>query len=139
MLEKAIQIAINAHSGQVDKGSSPYILHLIRVMNAGTTTEEKICGMLHDLVEDTDWTFEQLRNEGFDERIIEALKCLTKNEGDGYDSFIQRVITNSIAIKVKLNDLQDNMDIRRLSEITEEDRERLNKYLRAYKYLKSIS
>ncbi|MGP1501420.1 phosphohydrolase [Bergeyella cardium] len=139
MLEKAIQIAINAHSGQVDKGSSPYILHLIRVMNAGTTTEEKICGMLHDLVEDTDWTFEQLRNEGFDERIIEALKCLTKNEGEGYDSFIQRVITNSIAIKVKLNDLQDNMDIRRLSEITEKDRERLNKYLRAYKYLKSIS
>ena len=139
MLEKAIQIAINAHSGQVDKGSSPYILHLIRVMNAGTTTEEKICGMLHDLVEDTDWTFERLRNEGFDERIIEALKCLTKNEGEGYDSFIQRVITNSIAIKVKLNDLQDNMDIRRLSEITEEDRERLNKYLRAYKYLKSIS
>ncbi|WP_120489240.1 phosphohydrolase [Bergeyella cardium] len=139
MLEKARQIAINAHSGQVDKGSSPYILHLIRVMNAGTTTEEKICGMLHDLVEDTDWTFEQLRNEGFDERIIEALKCLTKNEGEGYDSFIQRVITNSIAIKVKLNDLQDNMDIRRLSEITEKDRERLNKYLRAYKYLKSIS
>ena len=131
MLEKAIQIAINAHSGQVDKGSSPYILHLIRVMNAGTTTEEKICGMLHDLVEDTDWTF--------DERIIEALKCLTKNEGEGYDSFIQRVITNSIAIKVKLSDLQDNMDIRRLSEITEKDRERLNKYLRAYKYLKSIS
>ncbi len=139
MLEKAIQIAINAHSGQVDKGSSPYILHLIRVMNAGATTEEKICGMLHDLVEDTDWTFEQLRNEGFDERIIEALKCLTKNEGEGYDSFIQRVITNSIAIKVKLSDLQDNMDIRRLSEITEKDRERLNKYLRAYKYLKSIS
>lgn len=139
MLEKAIQIAINAHSGQIDKGGSPYILHLIRVMNAGTTTEEKICGMLHDLVEDTDWTFEQLKNEGFDERIIEALKCLTKNEGEGYDSFIQRVITNSIAIKVKLNDLQDNMDIRRLSEITEKDRERLNKYLRAYKYLKSIS
>jgi len=61
MLEKAIQIALEAHKGQTDKAGAPYLLHLIRVMNAGQTENEKICGILHDLVEDTPWTFEDLR------------------------------------------------------------------------------
>ena len=139
MLEKAVQIAVSAHKEQVDKSEQPYILHLIRVMDAGETEQEKICGILHDLVEDTDWTFEKLENEGFSEEIISALKCVTKQEHEDYDAFIGRVKTNPLAIKVKLNDLRDNMDITRLFYITEKDRERLNKYLKAYQELKCIS
>ena len=139
MLIKAIQIAVSAHKEQVDKSGQPYILHLIRVMDAGETEQEKICGVLHDLIEDTDWTFEKLENEGFSEEIISALKCVTRQENEDYDIFIDRIKTNRLAIKVKLNDLRDNMDITRLFRITEKDRERLNKYLKAYQELKCIS
>ena len=137
MLVKAIQIAVSAHKEQVDKSGQPYILHLIRVMDAGETEQEKICGVLHDLVEDTDWTFEKLENEGFSEKIISALKCVTKQENEDYDIFIDRIKANRLAIKVKLNDLRDNMDITRLVHITENDTERLNKYLKAYQELKA--
>ena len=137
MLVKAIQIAVSAHKEQVDKSGQPYILHLIRVMDAGETEQEKICGVLHDLVEDTDWTFEKLENEGFSEEIISALKCVTKQENEAYDVFISRIKENLLAIKVKLNDLRDNMDITRLVHITKKDRERLNKYLKAYQELKA--
>ena len=136
MLVKAIQIAVSAHKEQVDKSGQPYILHLIRVMDAGETEQEKICGVLHDLVEDTDWTFEKLENEGFSEEIISALKCVTKQENEAYNVFISRIKENPLAIKVKLNDLRDNMDITRLVYITEKDTERLNKYLKAYQELK---
>ena len=137
MLVKAIQIAVSAHKEQVDKSGQPYILHLIRVMDAGEIEQEKICGVLHDLVEDTDWTFEKLENEGFSEEIISALKCVTKQENEAYDVFISRIKENPLAIKVKLNDLRDNMDITRLVHITKKDRERLNKYLKAYQELKA--
>ena len=132
MLEKAIQIAIEAHQGQTDRAGASYILHLIRVMNAGQTKNEKICGILHDLVEDTPWTFEALRKEGFSEEIINALECVTKQPNEPYTQFIERIKKNSLAVKVKLNDLKDNMDITRLTFITEEDTQRLNKYLKAY-------
>ena len=132
MLEKAIQIALEAHKGQTDKAGAPYLLHLIRVMNAGQTENEKICGILHDLVEDTPWTFEDLRREGFSEEVIRALVCVTKQPNEPYTHFIERIKKNSLATKVKLNDLRDNMDITRLTFITEEDTQRLNKYLKAY-------
>ena len=132
MLEKAIQIAIEAHQGQTDRAGTSYILHLIRVMNAGQTKNEKICGILHDLVEDTPWTFEALRKEGFSEEVISALVCVTKQPNETYTHFIERIKKNSLAVKVKINDLKDNMDITRLTFITEEDTQRLNKYLKAY-------
>ena len=132
MLEKAIQIAIEAHQVQTDRAGTSYILHLIRVMNAGQTKNEKICGILHDLVEDTPWTFEALRKEGFSEEVISALVCVTKQPNETYTHFIERIKKNSLATKVKLNDLRDNMDITRLTFITEEDTQRLNKYLKAY-------
>ena len=132
MLEKAIQIAIEAHQGQTDRAGASYILHLIRVMNAGQTKNEKICGILHDLVEDTPWTFEALRKEGFSEEVISTLVCVTKQPNEPYTQFIERIKKNSLAVKVKLNDLKDNMDITRLTFITEEDTQRLNKYLKAY-------
>jgi (p)ppGpp synthase/HD superfamily hydrolase len=136
MLNKAIDIATNAHSGQVDKAGQPYIGHPLRVMNMGATDEEKIVGVLHDVVEDSDWTFKQLAGEGFPTEIIDALRCVTKlSEDEPYDKFIQRVKSNPLAVKVKINDLTDNMDICRLAYISEKDVKRLRKYLKAYKQL----
>lgn len=135
-LERAIEIATEAHSGQFDKAGNDYIGHPLRVMAMGKTTEEKIVGVLHDVVEDTDWSFECLATEGFSAEIIDALRCVTKlSEDESYDKFIARVKTNPLAVAVKLNDLSDNMDIRRLPYISDKDVKRLKKYLRAYKQL----
>ena len=138
-LERAIEIATEAHRGQFDKAGNDYIGHPLRVMAAGKTTEEKIVGVLHDVVEDTDWTFERLAAEGFSAKIIEALQCVTKlSENEPYDKFIARVKENPLAVAVKLNDLSDNMDIRRLPYISDKDVKRLKKYLKAYKQLMGV-
>lgn len=136
LLSKAISIALKAHEGQFDKAGMPYAGHVMRVMQAGRTIDEKIVGVLHDLVEDTPWTFDMLLAEGFPTHIVDALHCVTKlSDDEPYDAFIQRVKTNPLAIAVKINDLTDNMDIRRLSDITENDVQRLRKYLKAYRNL----
>ena len=114
ILERAIEIATEAHRGQRDKAGNDYIGHPLRVMAAGKTTEEKIVGVLHDVVEDSDWTLEGLAAEGFAPEIIEALRCLTHAEEEPYDRYIARIKGNPLAVAVKLNDLTDNMDIRRL-------------------------
>ena len=138
-LERAIEIATEAHRGQFDKAGNDYIGHSLRVMAMGKTTDEKIVGVLHDGVEDTDWTFERLAAEGFSEEVLDALLCVTKlSEDEPYDKFIARVKTNPLAVVVKLNDLSDNMDIRRLPYISDKDVKRLKKYLRAYKQLTGV-
>jgi (p)ppGpp synthase/HD superfamily hydrolase len=135
-LERAIEIATQAHKGQLDKAGNEYIGHPLRVMEMGKTLQEKIVGVLHDVVEDTDWTFEALEAEGFTEEIIAALKCVTKtSENENYDDFIERVKKNPLAVAVKINDLTDNMDIRRLPYLSDKDIKRLKKYLKAYKRL----
>ena len=114
-LQRAIEIATQAHQGQFDKAGRDYIGHPLRVMEMGMTENEKIVGVLHDGIEDTDWTFEKLADEGFSQEIIAALRCVTKlSENENYDDFIERVKKNSLATAVKINDLTDNMDIRRL-------------------------
>ena len=136
MIQRAIQIATEAHKGQLDKSGKEYIGHPLRVMEMGKTQEEKIVGVLHDVVEDTPWTFEMLEAEGFGPEIIAALRCVTKaSENENYDDFIERVKKNPLAVAVKINDLTDNMDIRRLPYLSDKDVKRLKKYLRAYKKL----
>ena len=136
ILDRAQEIAKAAHEGQVDKAGKPYIDHPMRVMKMGKTVEEKIAGVLHDVVEDSDWTFEMLENELIPQDVLEVLRCVTKlSEDEDYDHFIERVKANPLAVKVKINDLKDNMDITRLNELTEKDLPRLNKYIRAYKQL----
>ena len=138
-LERAIEIATEAHRGQFDKAGNDYIGHPLRVMAMGKTTDEKIVGVLHDVVEDSDWTFERLAAEDFSEKVIDALRCVTKlSEDEPYDKFIARVKANPLAVAVKLNDLSDNMDIRRLPYISDKDVKRLKKYLRAYKQLTGV-
>ena len=136
ILDRAKEIAKAAHEGQVDKAGKPYIEHPMRVMKMGKTVEEKIAGVLHDVVEDSEWTFEMLEKEGIPKDVMDALRCVTKlSEDEDYDHFIARVKTNPLAVKVKLNDLKDNMDVTRLDQVTEKDLARLNKYIRAYKQL----
>jgi len=135
-LKRAIEIAFEAHKDQKDKNGEPYIGHVLRVMNLGRTENEKICGVLHDLVEDTEWTFEDLRREGFSKTVIDALTCVTKtSEDEDYEEFTNRIAKNRLAVIVKINDLSDNMDVRRFDVIREKDIQRLNKYLRAYRRL----
>lgn len=100
------------------------------------TDDEKIVAILHDVVEDHGdvWPVERLRKSGFSDCILDALDCVTKRDGESYEKFIERSASNSIALQVKLADLEDNMDVRRLGEVTEKDRERLNRYLAAYRH-----
>lgn len=137
-LARAIEIAASAHKGQKDKSGAEYILHPLRVMERGKTEVEKICGVLHDVVEDSDWTFTALENEGFSAEVIVILRCITKkSEDEDYDKFINRVSQNPIAVQVKINDLLDNMDITRFKDLNESDLKRLNKYLKAYWVLRN--
>ena len=139
LLSKAITLAIKAHEGQEDKSGMPYVGHIMRVMVAGRTEDEKIVGVLHDVVEDTQWTFEALLAEGFPPYIVDALRCVTKlSDNEPYDEFIERVKTNSLAVAVKINDLTDNMDVRRYKELTDWDVKRLRKYMKAYQALTNM-
>lgn len=142
-LEHAIALATEAHRGQRDKAGAPYILHPIRVMLSLETTEERIVGVLHDVVEDggPDWTFERLTAEGFAPGVIDALRLVTKrpeDQGDDLDTylrFVRRTMTNPVARRVKLADIRDNLDVTRMQTVTERDATRLNKYLAALRLL----
>ena len=134
-LQRAVSIAIDAHKDQFDKVGKPYITHVFRVMEKGRNDTEKICGVLHDVVEDTPWTLEELEAEGFAPEIIETLALLTHDEQDSYESYIQQIHAHPIACRIKIHDLEDNMDIRRLPGIVEKDVKRLNQYIKAYHLL----
>ena len=136
-LEQAIAIAAAAHEGARDKGGHPYILHPLRVMLAVNSMDEMIVATLHDLLEDTDWTVDRLRQEGFSDTVLQALVALTIRDGEEYNSYVRRAGANPVARKVKLADLADNMDVSRLSSLTERDRVRLKKYEEAVDVLKT--
>ncbi len=136
LLEKAIFIAVEAHRGQQDKSGSSYILHPLSVMARVEGETEKIVAVLHDVVEDTAWTLEKLKGEGFPNEILTALDCVTKREGESYEDFVKRAASNPVARRVKLADLEDNMDLRRMKTVEQKDLERLAKYLAAWRYLK---
>ncbi|MBN1380189.1 MAG: HD domain-containing protein [Deltaproteobacteria bacterium] len=135
ILEDAILIALQAHKGQRDKAGDPYILHPLRMMCRMHNETERIAAVLHDVIEDSSWTAEKLREAGFSEEIIAIVDGLTRREGESYHAFIRRTEKNHVSKEVKIADLEDNMDIRRLARITESDRERLNRYLRAWRFL----
>lgn len=135
-LEDAILLAAQAHRGQVDKVGQPYILHLLRVMLRLDGEQAQIVGVLHDLVEDTSYTFADLRAMGYAEELVQALDCLTRRSTESYEAFIERASANPLARRVKLADLEDNMDIRRLPAIGEKDLARLNRYLAAWQHIK---
>jgi (p)ppGpp synthase/HD superfamily hydrolase len=149
-LQRAIEIAVEAHTGQVDKAGNLYVLHPLRVMMSLDTEDEKIAGVLHDVVEDCEgWTWDRLRSEGFSDKIIEALQSVSKTPEEeaefrllperlkleSYLLFIGRVVSNDIGKKVKIADIIDNLDESRIGEIGERDEYRLDRYRRSLKIL----
>ena len=137
-LAKAIAIAAQAHQEQLDKAGAPYILHPLRMMLRMSSETEMTAAILHDVVEDTAWTLDQLRQAGFSAEVVQAVECLTHRDQETYEAFITRVRTNTVASKVKLADLEDNMDMRRLSTLTDKDTQRLHKYHRAWLALRQV-
>ena len=138
-LEHAIALAVQAHKGQKDKNGQPYILHPLRVMLRLEREVDRIVGILHDVIEDTSVTPDDLRLAGYSKEVLAALDCVTKREGEAYEEFVRRSETNPIAKRVKLADLEDNMDLKRLTQVLPKDIDRLNRYLKAWRHLQSIS
>lgn len=127
-LEKAIQIAAAAHAGQTDKAGEPYILHPLRVMMTVTTLDERMAAVLHDVVEDTAITLDDLREQGFSAEVLSAIDALTKRAGETRPLAAQRARANRIARQVKLGDVADNMILARIPQPTEKDFARLREY-----------
>ncbi|HUF10424.1 MAG TPA: HD domain-containing protein [Rhodothermales bacterium] len=136
-LRRAIEIAMEAHRGQVDKHGAPYILHPLCVMAAVRSKEAQIVAALHDVVEDNeDWTVDRLAREGFDRSIVEAVAALTRDPDGDYFDYVRRLSSNPLAREVKLADLQDNLDRSRLpGDPTENDLARFRRYEKALRIL----
>lgn len=134
--EKAMQIAIKVHSGQLDKAGKPYIAHPVRVERMCSKQEDRLVALLHDTVEDGNIASEYLLIVGFPKEVVDAVLSVSRKRGEDYFDFILRCKANPIGRRVKICDLEDNMDITRLKELTEKDIERLKKYHKAYNILR---
>lgn len=140
MLTNMLVLATNYHNGQYDKGGNPYILHPLRVMYQLKSDDEELnCIALgHDLVEDTSLTYKDLKALDFSDRVIAGIKSLTKLPGETQEEAMERITSNKDAIRVKLEDLRHNSDIRRLKGVTEKDIKRMAKYHQMYLTLKDL-
>ena len=134
-LERAIEIAAAAHRGQTDKAGQPYILHPLRVMLACEGEATRIVAVLHDVIEDSDWTPEALRAEGASDAILAALDTVTRREDETYSEFIERAARNEIGRAVKIADLHDNLDLSRIAQPTQADFARMDRYRAALQHL----
>lgn len=130
-LEDAIALAAQAHKGQRDKAGAPYILHPIRVMLRVESEEERLTAILHDVVEDSPYTVEQLRELGYPAAVVAAVDRLSRREGETYDEFIERIAPDPLARRVKIADLEDNIDLTRIKDPQQRDYDRLARYEKA--------
>ncbi len=135
LLDKAAQICVNKHAGQRDKMGCAYFQHPMRVAMRCKTDEEKMVALLHDTIEDTDVTAEYLLAEGFLQSVVDGILSVTKRDGESYEDFVARAKQNPLGRVVKLHDLEDNLDVFRLTELDAAMTDRYNKYLRAYRFL----
>lgn len=135
MLELALTIATEAHRGQFDKSGVDYIEHPIFVASQVDSEEEKAVALLHDVIEDSSVTAEELLNAGLPETVVTAVQILSKKKGQDYQTYLKTVKSNPLARAVKLADLKHNSDLSRLETITDKDLERLEKYKKAIDYL----
>lgn len=136
-IKKALEIAFDAHKDQVDKAGLPYIYHPFYLATQMETVDSIIVALLHDVVEDSHYTFEEIENYGFSPSIISALRLLTHEDSEDYIAYIHRVKENELARIVKLADLKHNSDESRLSHMDDKVRERLNRYVESIKILES--
>ena len=138
MTKKAMMIAFQSHKNQTDKSGMPYIYHPVHLAEQMKDEETTCVALLHDVVEDTDWTLDELREQGFDARIIEALKLMTHAEGVPYMEYVTQIKPNPIAKVVKLADLRHNSDLTRLNEVNEKALARVEKYKKAIAMLEEV-
>jgi len=138
-LERAVDIAVDAYAGQTDKAGETYIRHPLRVMEQMDTETERVVAVLHDVVEDSAYTLADIE-EAFDVEVRDAVDAVTKREGEAYlDEFIPRVAANEIARTVKRADIEDNMDLTRLSDVDSEILDKQATYHQALQRLESVS
>jgi len=137
IVQVALKLATIAHSGQIDKGGKPYILHPISVAKIVKTEEEKTVALLHDVIEDTPVTLEELRENGLPESVVVAVDVLTKRPGVDYGDYIQRVKQNPLALAVKIADMTHNMDLSRIQNPSAKDYARIEKYNGVLRELKA--
>ena len=138
MTRKAMRIAYDAHAGQGDKTGLPYIYHPMHLAESMTDENSVITALLHDVVEDTDLTIDDLSREGFHEDVLTALTLLTHNPAEEYMDYISRISTCPLARKVKLADLRHNSDPTRLDSMDEKMARRFEKYARAIRLLEAV-
>lgn len=140
MLSKMISLAVERHAGQFDKGGRPYILHALTVMHRLRTDDEELqcIAVGHDLLEDTATTSAELRELGFSERVVVGIRALTKFDSQTADEYRQTVKANPDAVRVKIEDLRHNSDIRRLKGVTDKDIARMVRYHQFYLELKAL-
>lgn len=132
LFRRALALAARAHRGQRDKGGHPYIGHPLRVAARCHSPEARVAALLHDTLEDTPLTAATLAEEGIPPGIVDTVCTLTRKPGEDYGDYIHRIAANPLAVEVKIADLEDNMDIRRLAAVGPADAERLNRYLQAW-------
>lgn len=140
MLSKAISITAEAFIGKYDKGGKPYILHCIHVMRQMPQDDLELqqIAVLHDLIEDTDYTIYDLGDLGFSDRVLYGVTCLTHDEFVDYDEYIKGISINPDAVLVKMADLRHNSDVLRMKGVRDKDLERIKKYHKAYSFLKGV-
>ncbi|HEC1424181.1 MAG: GTP pyrophosphokinase [Pseudomonas sp. 34-62-33] len=137
LIELALHRALKAYGGKVDKAGKPYILHPLRLAARLDDQISQSVALLHDVIEDSDTTEDDLREDGFPESVISAVVALTRRKGESYEAFIDRVRVHPLARKIKLLDIEDNMNLLRLNAVSENDLKRIAKYHRAWKRLDS--
>lgn len=135
MTKKALKLCFEAHKEQIDKSGMPYVFHPFHLAEQMQDEESTIVALLHDVIEDTDYTLDDLRKVGFDDSVLAAINLMTHEDGVPYMDYVEQIKTNHIAKTVKLADLRHNSDMTRLDVVTPRDRERAEKYLAAIKLL----
>jgi len=138
LLETAIRLAAKVHKGQLDRFNKPYILHVMRVMMRGHDFDEQVLGALHDVLERSDLSTEDLAKKGFSPRVLIALDHITRRVEETYEQYIDRVMEDNLAIRVKLHDLADKMDLLHVEILNHADLKRYNKQLVAYHRMKKL-
>jgi len=138
LLERAIRLAAKVHKGQVDRFNKPYVLHVMRVMMRGHDKEEQVLGAIHDVLERSMLTVEDLARKDFPPRILKALEHISRVPEEDYDQYIDRVMLDPLAIRVKLHDLADKMDLLHVDTLSHADLKRYNKQLAAYHRMKKV-
>jgi (p)ppGpp synthase/HD superfamily hydrolase len=138
LLETAIRLAAKVHKGQTDRFGKPYILHVMRVMMRGHDFDEQVLGALHDVLERSGLTMADLEKKGFSPRVLKALGHITRIPEETYEQYIDRVMQDNLAIRVKIHDLADKMDLLHVDQLDPSDLKRYNKQLDAYHRMKRM-